>query len=502
MEPNKSEQNLSGQDKKKLSDSEYRFMDQVIRKKPVDWKKIVIRFLWIIISGVLIGLIAAAVLVRMVPELRQAYASHKSGGMISIQKDEKTSAQESVTALSASSSEEVTEAESRSKHQSTSEDTSDGENAVSDRSADSGSDTASSSVTKDRSGSETGSSSVSTASAASVSPSAGAVAADSGITLEEYSRLYSDMMDIADKSSGSLVKVTGISSETDYFQENITSTSVKEGLIIAENSTQLYILTEYRAIQDAETIQVTFSDDATAEAHFRKQDPNTGLCIIYVPLDQMNQTTLNQISIANLGNSYIVTTGQPVLALGSPAGYSDSVAFGAVTSVSGTAFLTDCTCGLLTTDIKGSAEGSGVLINLNGDVVGIIDQSLSADNGETVICLSISDIKSLIEELSNNEPIPYVGIRGQDVTDAISRQNGMPEGLLVTSVDDNSPAMLSGIKVYDVITDISGTQIHTFKDYQNLLNSLSPGEVVTVSAMRKGADGYEQVSFSTAVSER
>jgi len=56
--------------------------------------------------------------------------------------------------------------------------------------------------------------------------------------------------------------------------------------------------------------------------------------------------------------------------------------------------------------------------------------------------------------------------------------------------------------VYDVITDISGTQIHTFKDYQNLLNSLSPGEVVTVSAMRKGADGYEQVSFSTAVSER
>ena len=78
----------------------------------------------------------------------------------------------------------------------------------------------------------------------------------------------------------------------------------------------------------------------------------------------------------------------------------------------------------------------------------------------------------------------------------------MPEGLLVTSVDDNSPAMLSGIKVYDVITDISGTQIHTFKDYQNLLNSLSPGEVVTVSAMRKGADGYEQVSFSTAVSER
>jgi serine protease Do len=491
MKPNESDirkQDNSGSSdestEKKTAASEYRFMDQVIRKKPIDWKKIIFRILWIVIAGVLIGLIAAAVLVSMVPEIKDAYASRQSGGMISISEDTDPDSESVIASSSVSSvsGESVTETSS---------------SAGSASVTSSSSDVVPASQTGDTetSGDNTGDGAV------SVSGSSEGENAEEGMTLDDYRSLYQKMMDVADQVNPAVVQVTGISSEMDYFDQDYTSEKTVTGLIVAENSTQLYILTEYHAIDGAESIQVTFSDDSTAVASFRRQDPTTGLCIIYVPLISLEESTRENIVIASLGNSYSVETGEPVLALGSPTGYSNSVAFGAVTSTSGKAHLTDCSCCLLATDIKGTADGSGVLVSLNGEIIGIIDQSLGTDDGETVTCLAISDVKSLIETLSNDEARPYIGVTGQDVTQAISEQTGMPVGVLVTDVAEDSPALLSGIKEYDVITDISGTTISTFSDYSRVLSGLNPGDTVTVTAKRKGADGYSDVTFDVTVGE-
>lgn len=175
---------------------------------------------------------------------------------------------------------------------------------------------------------------------------------------------------------------------------------------------------------------------------------------------------------------------------------------GAVTSVSSSAYLTDNVYKLLATDIKGAVSGSGVLVNMDGKIIGIIDQSLNPDDGENVTALAISGIKSLIEALSNNDTIPYLGITGQEVSENVSQKTGMPVGVLVTNVVGDSPAMLSGLKTYDVITDISGRKITSFTDYHNLLYTLKPGDVITITAMRKGADGYAEVSFSASVGAR
>lgn len=514
------------QESKKLTDSEYRFMDQVIRKKPVDWKKIFFRFVWIVVAGVLIGLIAAAVLVRMVPELKQAYVSHKFGGTITISEDEDPSYSEAV-AVSSSSEEESsisasgTSSDSRGGNMSVSSGSESGDSETDSAEEPSGSLSLSetSGVTTDSNDnihivSDGGESSAESTSAGEDSGASTEPAeitdnegedtdtADSGITLEEYGQLYQQMADLADSVSFSLVKVTGIVSEMDYFDQGYLTEREAAGLIIAENSTQMYILTEYRAIADAETIQVELPDGTQTGAQLRKADDNTGLCVLYIPLSQIALSTRSICQIAPLGNSYSVKKGEPVLALGSPSGYSDSVEIGAVTSVSSSAYLTDNVYRLFATDIKGASGGSGVLVNMAGRIIGIIDQSLSPDGGATVTAIAISGIKSLIETLSNNNEIPYLGITGQEVSDTIAQQTGMPTGVLVTDVEDNSPAMLSGLKIYDVITEISGRKITTFRDYHNLLYTLKPGDVVTVTAMRKGADGYSAVSFSMSVGSR
>lgn len=510
---NNEENSEKQKESRKLRDSEYRFMDQEIRRKPVDWKKTVCRFIWIVVAGVLIGVIAAAVLVRMVPELKQAYASHKIGGTITISQDMDPSYQKEAVAVS-SSSEAVTAAVSSSSG-SGSADLSASVDSESGTGSKNGNGNAASSspanaVTADSSGmiditSDTGSSDETAENTPSTSgTSDGDENSDAGdaLTLEQYGQLYGQMADLADELSSSLVKVTGITSEMDYFDQGYLTEREASGLIIAENSTQMYILTEYRIISDTESVQVQFPDGSIIEAQLRKADTDTGLCVLCIPLDQINASTMASVQTAPLGNSYSVKTGEPVLALGSPSGYSDSVEFGAVTSVSSSAYLTDNVYKLLATDIKGAVSGSGVLVNMDGKIIGIIDQRLNPDDGENVTALAISGIKPLIEALSNNDTIPYLGITGQEVSENVSQKTGIPVGVLVTNVVGDSPAMLSGLKTYDVITEISGRKITSFTDYHNLLYTLKPGDVITITAMRKGADGYAEVSFSASVGAR
>ena len=113
--------------------------------------------------------------------------------------------------------------------------------------------------------------------------------------------------------------------------------------------------------------------------------------------------------------------------------------------------------------------------------------------------IAISQIKKLIENLSNNVSRAYIGIRGQDVTEELSDKTGIPKGVLISSVTDDSPAMMAGMKEYDVIVKLGEQKVETIKQYHEQLGKHSAGEVVTVTAMRKGAEGYAEMTFAVTL---
>ena len=156
---------------------------------------------------------------------------------------------------------------------------------------------------------------------------------------------------------------------------------------------------------------------------------------------------------------------------------------------------------ILTTDMEGSSSTSGILVNMKGEIIGLIPQNIG-DEGTTITAYAISGIKALIQRLSNNETTAYLGIKGREVTESLSHTTGIPVGLLVTEVTQDSPAMLAGFKEYDVITDISGKKIRTVQDLENVLLKLKADNVITVTAMRQGAEGYAQVTFSVTLGEK
>ncbi len=323
------------------------------------------------------------------------------------------------------------------------------------------------------------------------------------ITLDTYQELYNEMNAIAKEAMRSLVTVTGISSNEDWF--NITTESIKQasGVIIAENDQELYILTEYRAVDMVDRIMITFHDGSMADGRYQMHDSNTGITILRVAMEDLPADSVDQIKVATLGNSYMIHQGDAVIAIGSPMGYSNSIVHGQVTSTTSTVYASDVEYNLLITNILGSTGGSGVLIDLEGNVIGLIAQAFGDANNKNIITgLPVSQLKSLISVLSNNGQIPYLGIKGQSVTAEITMQTGMPKGVYVDEVIADSPALQAGIQNADIITKYNGETIETIQQYSEKLSKSQSEDVVTITVMRKGAEGYVEFEFQAVLGTR
>ena len=204
------------------------------------------------------------------------------------------------------------------------------------------------------------------------------------------------------EANKSIVTVTGVKSDTDWFNNPYESRGQSSGIIVAENGRELLILTERKAITDVQEIYVTFVNDTTVEAAMKMYDGNTGIAILSVPLTGIEESTRSAISTAVLGNSITMAQGTIVIAVGSPLGTNYSVLAGNITSTNNSISTLDSNYTVFTTNIVGSSSGSGALINVDGEVVGLVMQDYSnAEDENTLTAISISELKTIIEMLSN-----------------------------------------------------------------------------------------------------
>ena len=157
---------------------------------------------------------------------------------------------------------------------------------------------------------------------------------------------------------------------------------------------------------------------------------------------------------------------------------------------------------LICTDIAAAENGTGILVNLDGQVVAVIDQTISEEDSMRLVTgYGITDIKDMIEKLSNGEAIPYLGVKGIDVPEEI-RQQGIPAGEYVKEVETDSPAMTAGIQAGDIITSIGGEEVSSLMAYHDALMEKDSGDEVRIRGQRRGSGGYVDITFSVTVGSR
>lgn len=322
--------------------------------------------------------------------------------------------------------------------------------------------------------------------------------------VEDYSSLYQGLATIAREVQTSMVTVVGVTSDMDWFNNSYENEGVISGVIVADNRLEILILANINAIEDAEALRITFVDSREYEAKIKKKDNNTGLAILSVNKSVLNPNTLEEISIVQMGSSAVSNLlGSPIIAVGQPVGVMDSFCYGFITSAGSDIHLPDAGYKLITTDIYGSTDATGILINLKGQMIGIIDIDNHSNNMKNMICaIGISELKQMIENMSNNKDIPYLGIYGSDVTPEINREMGVPFGVYITEMDMDSPAMEAGIQSGDVIIRIDGESVENYKDLVSYLTDKEPEQKISIGLLRQGPEGYNGMKLEVVLGRK
>lgn len=320
---------------------------------------------------------------------------------------------------------------------------------------------------------------------------------EKNLDISDYKHLYQKINLLASDARKSLVTVTGVYSDVDWFMNPYEENERTSGLIIADNGKEFLIIAQTKAIKNAQDISVTFCNGTECAAVIKKSDAETGLSIIGVDMQKIDEKTMAEINEAKLGSSAPTTlVGTPVIALGNPIGVADSAAHGFITSNSYVKTMTDSSVRFLTTDIFGSTQASGVLLDLDGYVLGIIYPEKTVGAVQNMVkAYGISDLKGKIEKLSNGQDLAYLGILGTDVTDSAAEELGIPRGAYVKEVQLDSPAMEAGIQNGDIIVKLGTSEITSFDTFKNAMLRSQPGDLMMVTVMRQGVDAYREHSY-------
>lgn len=319
--------------------------------------------------------------------------------------------------------------------------------------------------------------------------------------LSDYQMLENKLYQIGLRANRSIVTVTGITEGTDIFDDHYETTGQSCGFLVGENGKELLILADYSMVKEASSIRVTFGNNDTAKAKLKSYDGNTGIAMLSVKQAKLSEQTLGYVELAALGNSLNVTQGRLAVAIGSPLGANHSVLTGIVTSVNTEWTAADANYKIFTTDMITNGKGTGALLNTDGEIIGLILQADGLQKGaNTLSALSISELKDIIEKLSNGETIPYIGIHGSTVTEELSQEYELPKGIYIKEVLTDSPAMKAGLQNGDVIVAIAGTEVTTMEEYREALLALPPGEETRITAKRQNGDEYKKFSCKVEVS--
>lgn len=324
-------------------------------------------------------------------------------------------------------------------------------------------------------------------------------------TLENYQALYDVLGELRAEVEKSMVSVTAVTSDVNWINDILENTGVTSGLIVADNGKELLILASYGGLKDADSISVSFGDEQK-EATVKEVDQTTGLAVLAVSLSTLSREQRDQISYASLGSSAgRALVGQPVMAVGAPMGIGGSACYGMVTSQGMALGLLDSNYKLLTTDIYGSKSASGVLANMRGEVIGILYSSGENNDMQNRLCgIGISELKRTIEKLSNGEKMVYLGIRGTEINAAIYQEFQLPKGAYVMNIDMDSPAMQAGLQNGDIVTKVGNEEIVSYAEFVNILMKAQVGQNLrlTVARQSQGRGEYQEMTITVGLQEQ
>ncbi|HMB18924.1 MAG TPA: trypsin-like peptidase domain-containing protein [Gaiellaceae bacterium] len=277
-----------------------------------------------------------------------------------------------------------------------------------------------------------------------------------------------------------------------------------------------HIVTNFHVVDDAQTVEVSFSNRDSVKARVVGTDPSTDLAVLEVNVDAGALTPLD------LGDSDRLRVGDSVVAIGNPFGLERSVTAGIVSALhrpltAPNDFTID---DVIQTDAAiNSGNSGGPLIDAAGRVVGVNSAIATGNTGArgnigigfAVPINTVRDVASQLMERGKVEHA-FIGIGVQAVDTEVSRLFELPvkRGLMVVRVFDSSGADRAGLRAGtnevvvsgesyllggDILVAVDGRQVASGEDLRDVISAKKPGDKLTIEAYR----GTEKRSFEVTL---
>lgn len=257
------------------------------------------------------------------------------------------------------------------------------------------------------------------------------------------------------------------------------------GVIVSADG---YILTNNHVVNEADKVQVRFDRHRTVDAEVVGTDPQSDLAVLKV--------NARDLPAVQLGDSDRVKVGEWVVAIGAPFGLDRSVTTGIVSAkgrsnvgVTGANGYED----FIQTDAAiNHGNSGGALVNLKGELIGINTAIATQTGGSNGVGFSIPInmaryvMKSLIDD--GKVTRGWMGVNIQEVTETIAKGLGLDEarGVIISGVQDGSPAARAGLQSNDVILKLNDQVIEDVPDVRNRVATTAPGTTITLQILRDG----------------
>ncbi|HHT97671.1 MAG TPA: serine protease [Clostridiales bacterium] len=321
--------------------------------------------------------------------------------------------------------------------------------------------------------------------------------------IDYIKEIYTEINNVIDVCNKSILKVSAIVDTKDIFDNPTERVLNTTGVIIANVNEEIYVLVSLDRVKGASSIVIEFTDFINVKAQILDYESDINLAIIKADISTLDNTYKNRIQTAKLGESNTISVGTPIIALGSPNGYPMSAAVGIISSKGSIASVCDNQFELFNTDIKNVKESDGIIINYDGDVIGIITRTFKDDlNKEINTAIGISKIKSLIIRMTNSTPRIYFGITASDMTETALNNYGITNGIYVTEVKAKSPAFISGIKNGDIIKQVGEQVVYSTNGFNRILSKYKAGDEIILLVERTASHLDDEIEISAKLVQK
>lgn len=325
-----------------------------------------------------------------------------------------------------------------------------------------------------------------------------------------------DVSAIVDATLPSVVSITNtqVYQSNTWFGQSQTYEvpSSGSGIIVGQNDSELLIVTNNHVVSDSEGLTVTFADESTADAAIKGTDSEADLAVIAVPLDKVSADTKGKIKAATLGDSDSLKMGQGVIAIGNALGLGQSVTVGHVSALNREIKVDDATKTVIQTDAAiNPGNSGGALLNSKGEVIGINEAKYADTSVEGVgYAIPISKAKDIIDDLmtrttkiavSESEQ-GYLGIQLRNIDESMAKMYGMPQGVYVYKIMEDSAAAGSDLHEKDIITKLDGEKISNYADLAKLLTYYKSGDTVTLTVQSLVNGSYQEREVQLTLKQR